>query len=144
MPLYESETGMTATFSRVQKTVMERWEAHWAKRTPTAFENLPFRPTAGAWVRLSVQSRDARIQGYVIGQPRIRLRVGAVYVQLFTPRCLGLSGPAEYLKQAVAAFSNVRLPGRLTFGESAIEDVGLDDPWHRTAIATTFRYFDRS
>lgn len=114
----------------------------WGVTTKLTFDNEAFTPPANAaWVRLAVR-HTASLQES-LGRPGNRrfMRLGSVFVQVFTPIDKGVREADQLTKQAREIFEGKTLTGTsISFRNVTIREIGPDGKWYQANVEAEFGY----
>lgn len=105
--------------------------------TPVAYENVPFDPPSGAWVRLTVVNGGGATFGLTGAQPIVR-DTGVISVQVFVPENTGTQAAKALVDSIVPIYEHTQFDGIVAYTAS-VAPVGISDGWHQTNITIPFR-----
>lgn len=114
----------------------------WASETAITFDNESFTPPAAdPWVRVAVR-HNASVQDS-LGRPGNRrfMRLGSVFVQVFTPIDQGTLKADQLAKKAREIFEGKTLSGTsISFRDVAVREIGADGKWYQANVEAEFGY----
>ncbi|MBX0289722.1 DUF4128 domain-containing protein [Hymenobacter sp. HSC-4F20] len=122
--------------------INRHFEAEWNKRTPAAYDDVPFDiPNGEPWVRLIVQ----HALGYqaTVGAPGSNAfrREGLVTVQIFTPAGNGKIKAMQLADQVNPIFQRIGRVAGIAFQDVRLNEVGNGSTgWYHINIKTEFEY----
>ena len=114
--------------------------AGWSGRTPIAFDNEEFTQPDISWVRVTVRNRVSNQETLGKRTNRKFLRLGAVFVQVFTPIDEGTAESDELAEAARNIFEGERLSGEVWFTNVETRETGSDGNMYQTLVEALFTY----
>lgn len=113
-----------------------RFASSWATATPIDWDNVPYRPVAGAsFVRIRV------INGFStqasIGYSALFRSDGIISIGIFTPQNVGRKAADDYADRACAVFRRWSSSG-LTCRAPYVTRVGEDDGWFHVNVTVPY------
>ncbi len=123
-------------FEALRESIETRMADNWST-TEVAYENVPFTPPAGPWVRLQINLGEGGSMGILGSAVTVRDQ-GVISLQVFVPEGQGSKAANDLVDALITIYEHQRFDGITTYTASP-RAAGITNGWHQTNITIPFR-----
>ena len=129
------------SFDTLRQDIEQRMATNWAQSAPVAYENLPFVPPSGPWVRFTAVNGAGITAGLGgSGAAMEVLDTGMVSLQVFTQEGKGSKIARQLIDAFVAIFEHQAFNGITTYS-TTVTPAGTNNGWYQVNATIPFRRF---